>query len=111
MEPEAVLWSDFCIVLRTRGELPLHHEVMTPSEIADAVLRVTGDRRSKRFVWEYYYPRRYGREPGVMSDDEARVLIDSYTRRPPEPATPADQAVIESPRCGVCHMRPARQQG
>jgi len=111
MELEVTLWNDLCGLLHTRGELPLRHEVMTPNEIAEAVLRTSGDRRSKRFVWDFYYPRHYGREPGTLSDDEARKLIESYASRQPEPPTPAEQAAIESERCGICHIRPARREG
>lgn len=109
MAGEPFLWPKLRELLRTRGELPLQHEVMTPGEIANAVQQTSGDRRVQRFVWAYYYPHRYGAEPGELSDDETAALIDSYTARVAvKPEASAKTVVPDEERCGICHHRPVR---
>lgn len=114
MHHDASLWPVLLGLLRGRGELPLQHEVMTPDEIAAAVELATGDRRTRRFVWDYYYPQLYGGQAGLLSEDEARALVESFKPRPLRPAvTPSEQpaTVPEGDRCGVCHSRAVRHQG
>lgn len=102
------LWRELCQVLRLRGELSFQHERLTPAEVADTVLRANGDPRVQQFVWSYYYPRRYGRSAGEMSDDEAAALIASF-RKPRDEAPAPDRAPEKSvPLCELCHRKPAK---
>ena len=63
------LWRELRTILHARGQLPFGHEVLTPGEIADAIGKRADDPRVRRFVWEYYYPQRYGQAAGSMSDE------------------------------------------
>jgi hypothetical protein len=101
----ATLWRELQDLLRERGVLTFQFDSCTPSEIAGAIARESGDPRVQRFVWEYYYPRCYGDMEGNLSDAEARSLVESY-RKYPEPPPPAVQPSVQTPLCGVCQRHP-----
>jgi hypothetical protein len=99
------LWREVRKILHSRGQLPFGHDVLTPGEIADAIGRGAGDPRVRRFVWEYYYPQRYGKAAGSMSDAEAEALIESLRERPDPPKSKAE-AASHAATCGICQRQP-----
>jgi hypothetical protein len=99
------LWQELRAILRSRGQLPFQHDVLTPGEIADAIGRGSGDSRVHRFVWEYYYPQRYGKAAGSMSDAQAAALIESLRQRPDPPKDQVKAAPHEA-TCGICQRQP-----
>jgi len=100
------LWRELVEVLHSRGELPLQHDLFTAGEIAKTVSRTSGDPRVQRFVWEYYYPRRYGQVDGSLSDEAAAALVESLRRHPnPTEAAPVEQAPA-GPKCEICRKHP-----
>jgi hypothetical protein len=99
------LWRELRTILHARGQLPFGHDVLTPGEIADAIGRSAGDPRVRRFVWEYYYPQRYGKAAGSMSDDEAQELIDSL-RKQPDPPKGKVEPSSHAATCGICQRQP-----
>jgi len=99
------LWRELRAILHARGQLPFGHDVLTPGEIADTIGRGNGDPRVRRFVWEYYYPQRYGKAAGSMSDDEAQALIDSLRQRP-DPSQAKVEASSHAATCGICQRQP-----
>jgi hypothetical protein len=101
------LWQQLRAILHARGQLPFGHEVLTPGEIVNAISRVSGDSRVHRFIWEYYYPQRYGDAAGTMSDAEAAALIDSLRQRPDPPKDDA-KADLHGPTCGICQRQPVQ---
>ena len=110
------LWRELVGVLHGRGELPLQHDLFTPGEIAQTVCRASGDPRVQRFVWEYYYPRRYGQIAGSLSDAEAAALIASLRRNPNPAEAVAIEAAPAAPKCDICRKQPVdiaspRQRG
>jgi hypothetical protein len=99
------LWQELLAILHARGQLPFHHDVLTPGEIANAISRGNGDSRVHRFVWEYYYPQRYGKAAGSMSDAEAAEFIDSLRQRP-DPPKDNVKATPHAATCGICQRQP-----
>jgi len=99
------LWRELRTILHARGQLPFGHDVLTPGEIADVIGRGSGDPRVRRFVWEYYYPQRYGKAAGSMSDDEAQALIDSLRQRPDPPKAQVEPS-SHAATCGICQRQP-----
>lgn len=102
------LWRELRETLKTRGDLPLRSDVLTPAEIAEYVRGASGDERTRQFVWDYYYPRYYGNEDGAMSDDEAAELVASMRKQPPAgepPHTTTSSSGADRHLCGVCHRR------
>ncbi|HEV8377996.1 MAG TPA: hypothetical protein VGQ99_23510 [Tepidisphaeraceae bacterium] len=98
------LWQELRKILHARGQLPFRHDVLTPGEIADTIGRGSGDSRVHRFVWEYYYPQRYGKAAGTMSDAEAQALIDSLRERAQPPRSTAE-AASHAATCGICQRQ------
>jgi len=99
------MWRELREILHARGQLPFGHDALTPSEIADAIGRGTGDPRVHRFVWEYYYPQRYGKAAGTMSDAEAAALIASL-RKSAEPQQAKVETTSHTASCGICRRQP-----
>lgn len=82
-EPELTaeeMWTKVFASLRKRGALPLNGDRMTPADIA-AHLAKGNDVRVHEFVRGYYYPRRYGEEPGTLIYAEALALVRSIESR------------------------------
>ena len=111
-----VLWSQLRALLKARGDLPLRYELLTPGEVAGYISAASADARVQRFVWDYYYPQRYGHMEGAISDAEAKQLIASLVGRPVATATfdpdifPAANAAAQSGEsarapCGLCGRR------
>jgi hypothetical protein len=115
-ETYEMLWSQLRELLKTRGELPLRYELLTPAEIARHIAASSKDVRVRRFVLDYYYPRRYGHLQGAIADAEATELVASFIARPlaaaafdPDAvraadarAQPGDPALAP---CGLCGRR------
>jgi len=100
-----LLWQELRAILHARGQLPFQHDVLTPGEIANAIGRGSGDSRVHRFVWEYYYPQRYGKSAGSMSDADATALIESLRERP-DPPKEQVKAAPHTATCGICQRQP-----
>ncbi len=104
--PAETLWAQLIATLRRAGRLPLGHERMTPAELAGRLAATGGDRRVARLVWDWYYPRRYGDQPGGMSDTEAEALIAALGRGVAGAAGETGQAphseTAAAPACRIC---------
>lgn len=101
------LWEELCGLLRQEGALPLKPAAMTPAEIAAYVRRERGDARPWRFVWQYYYPCRYGDSIGNgLSDEEAAALIRSFRHGGAEEDEMTAAPAVETVPCGLCRKRP-----
>jgi len=104
--PAETLWAQLIATLRRAGRLPLGHERMTPAELARRLAATGGDRRIGRLVWDWYYPRRYGDQPGRMSDTEAEALIAALGGGLASAAGEAGSAphaeTAAAPACRIC---------
>ena len=82
------LWNTLLDHLDREGLLPIQAVRLTPSEIARHVHLKSGDERVTMFVWGYLYPKKYGRQAGVLTDKKARQLVATFEKtKKTKPAT------------------------
>lgn len=70
------LWLRALRALTARGVLPGSRLSYTPGELA-RLAADRGEKRLRRLVDAWYYPRSYGRLRGALSDEEAETIVEA----------------------------------
>lgn len=97
-------WRRILKVLEQRELLPAGP--LTPAELAHQVRAKTNDARVEQFVWQFYYPRVFGRHVWAGMDDEAETCvraIEGPPRAVVRPIASVENAPV--PTCPVCGRR------
>ncbi|MDR3688795.1 MAG: hypothetical protein P4L46_05390 [Fimbriimonas sp.] len=104
------LWRQLLDRLDRHGLLGPRSTNQTPAEIARSIQFKADDLRVHTFVWNYYYPNRYGEVQGCLTTEQAKNLVDSYSQpsssdRPKPIRSEGRSKKPQARRCKICGVR------